>query len=290
MGKKYKLLNKNSTPFLVLAVAHIVAVVILLRRSNQGEVWTLLLTNIGLTYLFELPTLNLFHGYRYKPRLFKQSIFDTILGAIYSQAVYVPITGTILSILKKNWIWKLSMAIIYYFIEVLFKRIHIYKVFWYKSSFTPVLIFLFFHISDWVAKALIQNKAWALKLAHYFSIEVVWITFMYVFGVFRKIRFGRKYYHTWTEHFQLAPWYSLVLSYTALVTSRWAKHRWLYPSFMIIIHMVIDKVLMSMGILKSRFKAFYVKSLWYLCLPITSRLLYKLIYHYRRRDYASMEA
>lgn len=226
MKMRRTLYKKNSIPFLLLALIHIGVFIFTLKRRKQKDVWILFLTNTGLAYIFEYFTLNLFHGYKYKPGMMKKRTFDSILGAVLSQGFYVPVAATFLTIFKKNWIWKVSISLMYFYIEQLFKYLGIYKVYWWKSIYTPLLLNVYFYISDGLDKALQARKSWALKFAYFWAIDVVWVTLMYVFAKLRFIRFGRGRYHSWNEHFIIAPLYSLFLSFIVFFTS--SKQGWVY--------------------------------------------------------------
>jgi hypothetical protein len=269
--------SKNSIPFLILASIHIVMFMITLSRRNKKDVWILFLTNTGLAYLFEYFTLNLFHGYRYKPGIMKKRFFDAILGAVLSQGFYVPVTATFLTFFRKNWVWKVSISLMYFYIEQLFKYLGIYKVYWWKSIYTPVLLNVYFFISDSLKKALDARKSWALKMAHYWSIDVVWVTLMFVFAKFRLIRFGRGRYHSWTEHFNIAPLYSLFLSFIAMLTS--SKSGWYYRFLLLFSHIFIDFVLTKTGILKIAVKSLFKLIPRYGLMPFVSRYFYKIIFN-----------
>ncbi|WP_160723897.1 hypothetical protein [Bacillus sp. USDA818B3_A] len=276
MGKKIKPFNKNTAPFLALAFIHLGLFLLLLKRKRQKDIWILLLSNIGFAYLFEYPTLNLFNGYKYKPSIMKKRVFDSILGAIFSQAFYVPIAATFLTLLNKNWKWKINFSIFYYFIEKLFLRLHIYKVNWWKPIYTLVLLNVYFYISDGFYKALSTQKKWAMAIAHYFSIEVVWVTLMYISAMKRYIRFGRGSFHTWTEHFKIIPLYSLILSFIAAFTS--SKTGLFYRSLPTLSQIIIDIILVKMNILKVNTKPFLVTCFRYLVMTFISRFFYKTIY------------
>jgi hypothetical protein len=210
--RKKRLVKKNSIPFLLLAVVHILLFLIFAKRSRQRNIWILLLSNIGMAYLFEYPVLNLFKGYSYKPYILKKRVHDQILGAIFSQALYVPITATLLTLYQKNRYWKLGSTLIYYGIERYFERLKIYKAYWWKPYYTVFFMSIYFYISDWFYKALNAKKNWALVIAQYLSTEVIGVTLLYISAVNRKVRFGRGIHHSWREHFIIAPLYSLVRS------------------------------------------------------------------------------
>jgi hypothetical protein len=276
MRKTKKLFNKNSIPFLLLAVIQVGMLLILLKRKTPRDILILLLSNIGFAFLFEYPTLNIFHGYRYKPSIMKNRVFDSILGAIFSQAIYVPITATFLTLFNKNWKWKISFSLFYFCIEKLFLRLNIYKVYWWKPVYTLVFLNGYFYMSDGFYKALSTKKKWAMVIAHYLATDVVWVTLMYIFAMKRYMRFGRGFFFTWAEHFKIVPLYSLILSFIATITS--SKTGLFYRILLPLSHIIIDLTLVKMDILKVNIKQFFVTSSRYFLMTFISRFFYKTIY------------
>lgn len=273
-------ISKNATPFLLLFIFHFCLFLFTFKRKSHRNTVILLLSNIGFAFIFEYLTLNLFHGYRYKPDIFKKRFFDNILGAILSQAIYVPITATFLTVTKKNWKWKICASFIYYCIEKLFIFLKIYKVYWWKPVFTLVLLNGYFYISDGFYRALSSQRRWALAIGHYFSILVIWIMYMYASALRRKVRFGLGHFHSWTEHFKSIPLYSLLLSLIAFATSR--KHKFVYRLLLPTIHIILDKFLKKIGVLKINFRYSIGALPWYAFMVYVSRFLYKIIY--RKQD------
>ncbi|MBT2645106.1 hypothetical protein J7I80_23060 [Bacillus sp. ISL-41] len=269
--RKNKLVKKNSIPFLLLAVIHVLLFFIFAKRSRQKNIWILLLSNIGMAYLFEYPVLNLFKGYSYKPYILNKRAHDQILGAIFSQALYVPITATLLTLYKKNRYWKLGSTIVYYGIEKYFLRLKIYKAYWWKPYYTVFFINVYFYISDWFYRALQAKKEWAQIIAHYLSTEVIGVTLLYISAVSRKVRFGRGIHHSWREHFIIAPLYSLIRSIFLVKNS---SKPGIPPRLTILIASIgMDIVLERTGLLKLR-----LNKLWNLAfhaiMAIISRFLY----------------
>ncbi|WP_226037900.1 hypothetical protein [Aquibacillus saliphilus] len=274
--KKVKKINKNSIPFLLLAVIHLGMVIYLGFRRRDKSTWLLLLTNIGLAYLFDYIVLNLFKAYTYKPSIIKKRYLDNIFGAILSQGIFVPITSTLLTVLNKNWRWKVGFTIYFHLIEKLFMKIKIYKVHWWKPIYTIMLMPLYFFISDILYKALRDKQPWSLKVSHYLSIEVVGINVMYISALIRRIRFGRGKHHSWREHFIIAPLYSFLQSYIALTTSY--KQGLVQRMKCLAIFVVIDQSLVYLGVLKMNFKQSLRSLPIHILMIFVSRFFYRLIY------------
>src|SRR4051812_37354862 len=74
--------KRNKMPFIILLAFHTSLLGYSFYQSkNKKQLFTLLMSNIGLAYLLEYFVLNLFKAYRYKPRMMKKKYFDNILGA-----------------------------------------------------------------------------------------------------------------------------------------------------------------------------------------------------------------
>ncbi|MCM3574945.1 MULTISPECIES: hypothetical protein [Mesobacillus] len=269
--RKNRLVKQNSIPFLLLAVIHVLLFFIFAKRSRQKNIWILLLSNIGMAYLFEYPVLNLFKGYSYKPYILKKRAHDQILGAIFSQALYVPITATLLTLNDKNRYWKLGSTLFYYAIEKYFLRLKIYKAYWWKPYYTVFFMNIYFYISDWFYKALNAKKEWALVIAQYLSTEVIGVTLLYISAVKRQVRFGRGLYHSWREHFILAPLYSLIRS---IFLVKYSSKPGLMPRLtMFLGSFLADMILERTGLLKLR-----LDKLWNLAFHVIMVVISRFLY------------
>jgi hypothetical protein len=278
------LLNRNSLPFLLLTFIHLVIFLKLFKRKREYT-WTLLLSNIGFAFFFEYFVLNLFQAYTYKPSILKIKYLDNILGAILSQAFYVPITATFLTIYKKNWQWKISFITYFYIVEQLFLRLGIYKTNWWNPKFTSVLMLMYFYTSDFFYKMIEKRKYLALKLAQYLTIVVIDVTFMYTMAVRRKLKFGIGFLHTWKEHFILAPIYSLILSFFSTFIS--SQNGILYRIYHLLYFLVVDYFLIKVRFVKINYGTFLQFVPWHLLMIYVSRLVYKEIFQTHKKEHPS---
>ncbi|MBM7663000.1 hypothetical protein JOC85_003826 [Bacillus mesophilus] len=264
-------MKKNNIPFLLLALVHVCMLIVLFKKKKKYT-WILLISNMGFAYLFEYFILNLFQGYRYKPKFMKQPYFDNIFGAILSQGIYVPITATFVTMFRLNFIYKIGFCIYFYMIEKLFIKLKVYSLNWWKPSFTFITLILYFYLSDGFYTALRDRKNWILYTATFLSIEVISVTFMFYLAVFRKIRFGRGHLYSWREHFIIAPLYSLLITTLSVVLS--SKPGLVYRSLLISTNIFIDLILKSKDILKTNFKKGLGILPLHFLMMIISRFLY----------------
>ncbi|MEQ6390768.1 hypothetical protein RZN22_15860 [Bacillaceae bacterium S4-13-58] len=273
---KKNLWNKNSIPFFLLIVTHMVLLFFLVIRKKQKNIWFVLLANMGLAYLFEYVVLNIFQGYRYKPSILKNRHLDKLLGAILSQGLYVPVSATFQTFLKLKWYWKIGFSLFYYIIEKMFIRLGVYQVRWWRPIYTFHLLILYFYISDWLYSAFASKKRWAILLVHYLSVEVIDVTVLFYCAVKRYIRFGRGIFHSWKEHFIIVPLYSMALSFLTVKNS--VRTGLTNRLLLVVCYLFIDLFLSYMGILKIKLRNLPSMIKKYVFMATISRFFYIKIF------------
>ncbi|MFS0863925.1 hypothetical protein [Fredinandcohnia sp. 179-A 10B2 NHS] len=271
--KNRNFINKNSIPFIILGIIHLFLLYRLIKAKKDKYKWMLLLTNIGLAYLFEYFVLNLWKAYRYIPKVMNHRYLDNILGAIMSQALFVPISATFLAVFKKGWKWKFGFTLGYFCIENLFLRLKVYKVNWWRPTYSFIFLNIYFVLSDVIYKLLTENKEWVLKTAHYFIVVVTDVNRMYVNAVRDKFWFGRGLFRSWNEHFIIAPLYSLVISLVNILFS--SQTGMIYLPLNFLCNIVIDAALVNSGLLKVKDNYLLKRILSHLFMIGLSRTLYQ---------------
>jgi hypothetical protein len=271
-------LNRNSIYFLLLAIVHLTLLAAALLKKKERITWVLLLTNIGLAYLFEYVILNCLQAYSYKPSVFKTRYLDNIFGAILSQAVYVPITAVFITIYKGDWKWKACFGLYFFMIEKWFSKLGLYKVNWWKSYYTPLFLMVNFFLSDGVYHLLKEKKKWALAFSYYLSLVVSGISLLYCTAASRKLRFGFSRYHSWKEHFIIAPLYSICLSLVGVLLS--FKDHVIYRLLFLLGCMLIDFTLIKIGLLKMKTRQMLGNIPFHIFMISLSRVLHKAIYRW----------
>lgn len=200
-------------PFLLLCVIHSCLLGITFYKSkNRKNIFILLVSNIGLAYLFEYFVFNLFKLYKYKPNIIRNNFFDNVFGAVLSQAVFVPFTSVYLTVSNSGWLKKVSASMYFSIIEMIFLRLGVYKHTGWKTVYTFVLIPFYFKWSD-IWYHLLEKKNEIVRFISFFLMIMVTETNLFlILALFRKIRFGVGRHHTWKEHFIISPLYSISVS------------------------------------------------------------------------------
>ncbi|RIW38526.1 hypothetical protein D3H55_03035 [Bacillus salacetis] len=212
-----KRINKNSKPFILLSIIHLLLLLLTLIKKRERRTLILLLSNISFAYIFEYFVFNVFESYRYNPKILKKRQLDNALGALLSQAIYVPISATFLTAFGLGWIWKVIFTAYFHVIEIHFLNLNNYKLHWWKPIYTTLLLPVYFNISDFWDKNLALKKKSFYWLSTYLSSGVVAKTLFFTIDVYKKQKIGLGRFHTWKEHFLISPLYMFIFSAIAIL-------------------------------------------------------------------------
>ncbi|MBU9711849.1 hypothetical protein [Evansella tamaricis] len=203
----------NKYPYIVLFIIHFILLLFTFTKANNRKsLVVLLFSNMGIAYLFEYIVLSFLHLYRYKPEFFRKNFLDEISGAILSQAVYVPFTALFITAFKLNWIVKLGFAVYFMLIQKLFIKMGIFKERGWKTRYTLILIYLYFHISDQWLRFLEKGNSFIQKLTLYNMVQFTCINLLVALEMMHKLTFGRGYYHSLMEQHKMETSYASLMS------------------------------------------------------------------------------
>ncbi|WP_062356832.1 hypothetical protein [Bacillus kwashiorkori] len=211
MRKKF---HPNNIPFSVLIIIHLILLFFTMKKkkAEKKALFILLIANTGLCYLFEFVVLNIFKGYKYKPKFFRKKEIDNVAGAILSQAVFIPIITIINTAFQFNWKGKLFLSGIYSGIELLFLKLKVYAHHWWKVIYTFSLLPAIFYISDFFYRALKKGNKPIMVATLLLSIIFRGANLLFIFALVKKFRFGFGKKHNLQEHFKVGPLYSFFLA------------------------------------------------------------------------------
>ncbi|MFE8699594.1 hypothetical protein ACFYKX_03035 [Cytobacillus sp. FJAT-54145] len=272
-----KRLNRNNKSFLILAVIHTSLLIAAFIRSNDRKrSFISLMSDIGFAYLFEYIVLNLFNAYKYKPKILRNNYLDNILGAILSQAIFVPFTSQFIRTFKLGWVGKLFFIVYFYLVEQYFIQTKVYSTLWWKSYFTSFFLPVFYNLSDYWKNHLEKGTRFILFISLFLSILVTGVNILYVMAVVRKFRFGLGKIHSWKEHFILAPLYSILLSLLSAIT---VKKGGLIPKGVFLVFAsFLDWVIHETKVVKKRFHVSTLNIFIHCLMLYISTLFKNLIY------------
>lgn len=186
-----------------------------LRKKHRKSLLMLLFSNIGLAFLFDYYILGFRNMYNYKPYFLKKRSMDNVLGATLSQAIYVPFTSVMLTAYEANWKFKLGVAVYFALVEKWFVRMRVFKKQGWKTTYTLVLLPLYFFFSDKWWGWLRQGKQWTKKVTFFHVIHILWINALLPFVIRGSIHFKIGRFSTKKE-IKLGPLYACCI---ALITT-----------------------------------------------------------------------
>ncbi|TYS16126.1 hypothetical protein FZC78_12305 [Rossellomorea vietnamensis] len=245
-----KRINKNSIPFILLSFIHIALFIFTLYKKRDRKTITLLFSNVAFAYIFEYVVFNVLQSYRYNPEILKKRQLDNALGALLSQAIYIPITGTALSVFRLGWPAKFLAIIYFHLIELYFLKINNYRLHWWKPLYTSLLLPVFFAWSDYWNRNLHQKNKLFLWFSTYLSLGVITKTLLFVLDIFKKRKIGIGMVHTWKEHFLISPLYMFICSGAALLPA--VNNRTSSKAASMMIMAFINLLLLRMKIINSK--------------------------------------
>jgi hypothetical protein len=102
------------------------------------------------------------NGYVYHPGGIDNNWYDSVLGSHFSQAFIIPMFGTFIAAFQLRFRWILGIILFLVGTEELFKFLHIYEQFWWKTFFTGSLLCLAFPIGKVWYKVLASPPFWII--------------------------------------------------------------------------------------------------------------------------------
>lgn len=273
---KMKKRKANQYPFIFLTIIHVgMLIYTFYKGKDRKRLVVLLLSNIAMAYLFEYFAFNIFKSYIYKPKFFKIKALDNTIGALLSQAVFVPITALFITSFKLGLKGKLLFTMYFVIIEKVFIKLGVFKTKWWRTSYTASLLPFYFILSDFWGKHLKNRTPIVQILTLFNSLVVINSTLLYSLAIFRKMRFGIGNNHSWREHFIIVPLYTIVL---AKVTT-WAvyKNNYFNTYIVFVLKLLFDWILKKSKILKSKLP-YLTEVLFHILILFVAQVLKWLVY------------
>lgn len=211
---------------------------------------------MGLSFLMEYIVLILGDAYSYYPNFFSVHWYDNVFGSSISQAFFIPSVLMVIAAFRIPLKWIIFIIACIYGIEELFLWLGIYEHNWWKSWFTPVILFgAVFVIKWWRSK--VEDPSFFFQFIS---------VYMAITTIFQGISFGltsifgtHHYKIGWFESpyrdhvaFSVLIWliYALLLS---VVIIKYYRIKWL--SLLFFADTAFHFIMIKLGILK-------VSSLW----------------------------
>lgn len=267
--------RSNKYPYIIMGSIHIFLLVYSFYKSKDRKKHIVLLLNYaGFAYIFEYIVVALFDGYIYRPKFFNQKNVDKIVGAIWSQFFYVPVSALFITVMKYGWKIKLVFSLYFILIERLFISMGIYKNKWWRTRYTFTGILISFFFNDKWYEQLNKKNPLLLFISLFNLVQVTWMNTIYIFAVLRVIRYGKWPFFTWKQHLQVAPLFGLIVSLITawfLITGRFVSN---IKAFLLMV--LVDLTLIRKRLLKV--KTLLILPLIYSIILLAGNYYRKLVY------------
>lgn len=132
-------MNFNSYWYIGLIFLSLLLLLYTCFKVRSTSVLLLFAAMIGWGYIVETVIYNFLGSYEYYPKLIQYDAFyDSVMGAISSNAFSLPVIATIISAFRLNWIWIILFTGLFVGIEWLFMKLHIYIHHWWRLEYTAL--------------------------------------------------------------------------------------------------------------------------------------------------------
>jgi len=204
--------NSNKIYYLGLIFLHSVLLLyVFCKKNNKREIFLTFLSLMGLTYHFEYP-IYILKGYKYKTNIIKNKEQDNSFGSVLSQGLFVPSAAIFISAFNFGWSIKLLFTIYFALIERCFLKLNIYKNNWWRTTYTSILIFTFFFISDALYKGIRGGNKLILKLTLNNVFHVTYMNVLFLLSMFKKFKYQPVSFTTkpWYYHYVFVKIYTVI--------------------------------------------------------------------------------
>jgi hypothetical protein len=229
------------------------------KKKNRREIFLTFLSIVGLTFHFEYP-LYILKAYKYKTNILKNKEQDNSFGSVLSQGLFVPSAAIFISTFKFGWSTKLLFTMYFALIERYFLKLNIYKNNWWRTTYTSILIFSYFFISDAWYNGIRNGNKLILKLTLNNVFHVTYMNLLFFLSVFKKFKYQPVVFTTqpWYYHYTFVKIYIVV---ETLITTYFLEQKKKWKRILpILITLISDSILYKMNILK-------VKGYWVYLFP-----------------------
>lgn len=244
--------HNNRFYYIGLIIVHtLLLFYVFYKRKNRRTVFLTFLSIVGLAFHFEYP-LYILKAYKYKTNIFKNKEQNNSFGSVLSQALFVPSAAIFISTFKFGWKIKLLFTMYFTLIERSFLKLKIYKNNWWCTTYTSIMIFTYFFISDaWYRGIMNRNKV-ILKMTFHNAFHVTYMNLLFFLSVLKRFRYQPRVFtiQPWYYHYAFVKVYLVVETvFTTYLLEQ--KKKWLriLPIFITIIS---DYFLKKINFLKVR--------------------------------------
>jgi hypothetical protein len=133
--------------YLALVVIGSIVVANTYWKSRNKHTFTLWFSMSGVCFFFEAFIHTILRAYEFFPRFIPDKFADSIWGGIISDLFVLPPAAVLIGVFQLGLGWIIVISGMIACIEELFLKLGIYEHYWWKTSYTFILIILLFYLA-----------------------------------------------------------------------------------------------------------------------------------------------
>ncbi|MFC0215091.1 hypothetical protein ACFFK0_22090 [Paenibacillus chartarius] len=173
----------NYVPYLVLCLIHIPMLITVAVRKRQYSVIVVSLGFSGIVYVVEYVILVLLGSYSYYPGLLPDRFQDSVLGAVVSNLIAIPVTATVIAVNQLSNKWIMGAVLLFACTEWLFVKLGVYELHWWRIPYTSICLVVFFSFGRLWYKGLMRRNRWCRFVTLHMQTWSMVATIMFLFNI-----------------------------------------------------------------------------------------------------------
>ncbi|MDD9268975.1 hypothetical protein ACFPES_18185 [Paenibacillus sp. GCM10023248] len=137
-------MSSHSYWYYGLSAVSLILLIYICRKRSMERSLLLFLAMVQITYFIETVIYIFLDSYAYTPEIIQHSTyFDSNIGALASNLFIVPVLAVLLATFRLGWAWVLLFVGLLCGTELLFLKLHIYYLHWWRVFYTAIGLLIF---------------------------------------------------------------------------------------------------------------------------------------------------
>lgn len=192
-------MSSHSYWYFGLSALSFFLLIFICKKKSTERSLLLLLIMVQLAYLIETVIYIFLNAYEYRPGIIKHStFFDSNLGALTSNLFIVPTVAVLLATFRLGWLWLLLFVCLLNGVELLFLKLHIYILHWWRVPYTAIGLLMYLPSAKMLYPLILRPvKGWLHSLFLFLCTAPLMGTFHIIPIMFLM---NRSYMPGWFSH------------------------------------------------------------------------------------------
>ncbi|CAH1229787.1 hypothetical protein PAECIP111891_06548 [Paenibacillus allorhizoplanae] len=186
-------MSHNSYWYIGLSLISLTLLAYICFKKNTIRSFLHVLIMVQIAYSIETVIYIYLGSYQYHPKIIKNfAYYDSNIGALASNMLAVPVAATFLTTFRLGWFWKIVFIGFFAGVELLFVKLHIYTLYWWRIEYTSLGLPVYFMVAKWIYPYLLHPlKGWL----HSLLLFMCTAPFLGTFHIIPIMVFQNRFYH-----------------------------------------------------------------------------------------------